>query len=92
MADPGFPAGGHGPRRVRRGLPRRLCFENFVRQNERIWTLGGHAPGTPRLDPPMVFVHFMFEPPSGLFSQTEIFRKINDSAINILYFDCTTLI
>ena len=46
VADPGFPAGG-------RGLPRRLRFENFVCQNERIWTLGGHAPGTPPLDPPM---------------------------------------
>ena len=35
-----FPQGG--------GLPRRLRFENFVCQNERIWTLGvafaGHAP------------------------------------------------
>ena len=30
-----------------RGLPRRLRFENFVCQNERIWTLGGGAaPGT----------------------------------------------
>ena len=31
-----------------RVLPRRLRFENFVCQNERIWTLGGgRAPGTP---------------------------------------------
>ena len=34
MADPGFPVGGHG-------LPRRLHFENFVCQNERIWILRG---------------------------------------------------
>ena len=34
VADPGFPVGG-------RGLPRWLRFENFVCQNERIWTLGG---------------------------------------------------
>ena len=53
MADPGFPVGGRGPRRGR-GLPRQLCFENFVRRNERIWTLRGRAPGTPSLDPPML--------------------------------------
>ena len=36
-----------------RGLPRQLCFEKFICQNERIWTLRrGRAPGTP-LDPPM---------------------------------------
>ena len=44
-ADPGFPVGG-------RQLPRRLRFENFVCQNERIWTLRGwgacrrHPPGS----------------------------------------------
>ena len=37
-----------------RGLPRQLHFENFVCQNERIWPLGGRAPGTPSLDPPMI--------------------------------------
>ena len=36
VADPGFPVGGGG-----RGFPKRLRFENFVCQNERIWTLGG---------------------------------------------------
>ena len=36
------------------GLPRRLRFENFVCQNERIWTLGGCALGKPPLDPPML--------------------------------------
>ena len=41
MADPGFPVGG------RRRLPRQLRFENFVCRNERIWILGGRAPGTP---------------------------------------------
>ena len=47
MADPGFPIGGHGPRRGA-WTPRQLCFENFACQNERIWTLGGGgAPGTP---------------------------------------------
>ena len=44
--DPGYPVGG-------RGLPKQLHFENFVCQNERIWTLGGCAPATPPLDPPM---------------------------------------
>ena len=32
--------GGHG-------LPRQLRFQNFICQNERIWTLGGRAPGMP---------------------------------------------
>ena len=52
--------GGHGPRKggvdLVRGcrLPRQLHFENFVCQNEIIWTLGGgRAPGMPPLDPPM---------------------------------------
>ena len=45
VADPGFPVGGRGPRRGGRGLPRRLRFENFVCQNERIWTLGGACAG-----------------------------------------------
>ena len=39
--------GGHEPLR-------QLCFENFVCQNKRIWTLRGCALGTPPLDPPMV--------------------------------------
>ena len=49
VADPGFPVGGgHGPRRGGRRLPRRLCFRNFLCQNERIRTLrGGCALGTP---------------------------------------------
>ena len=48
MADPGFPVGGRGPRRGDRGLLRRVCFENFVCRNERIWTRRGErAPGTP---------------------------------------------
>ena len=47
VADPGFPVGGvdlvGG-----RGLPRRLRFEKFVCQNERIWTLGrGRVLATP---------------------------------------------
>ena len=41
VADPGFPVG-------ECGLPRRVRFENFVYQNERIGTLrgacAGHAP------------------------------------------------
>ena len=52
VADPGFPVGGRGPRRRGRGLPRWLHFENFVCQNERIWTLGGVCRARP-LDPPM---------------------------------------
>ena len=44
VADPGFPVGGgRGPRRWGCGLPRRLRFENFVCQNERIGTLRGGA-------------------------------------------------
>ena len=55
MADPGFPVGGRGRRRRGSGLPRWLRFENFVCQNERIGTLGGgHVPGAPPLDPPML--------------------------------------
>ena len=38
VADAGFPIGGRGPRRGGRGPPRRLHYENFVCQNERIWT------------------------------------------------------
>ena len=54
MADPGFPVGVRGPRRGPRGLLRWLSFENFVCQNERIWTLrGGACAGTPLLDTPM---------------------------------------
>ena len=55
MADPGFHVGGDvdivgGP-----GLLRRLRFENFLCQNERIWTL--RVPGArPPLDPSMVNV------------------------------------
>ena len=49
VADPGFPVGGgRGPRMGGRGPPRRLRFENFACQNERIWTRrGGRAPGAP---------------------------------------------
>ena len=54
--------GGRGPRMGGRGPPRRLRFENFACQNERIWTRrGGRAPGAPPLDPPMkeeAFSHF----------------------------------
>ena len=44
VADPGFPVGGRGPRRGVRGPPKRLHFENFACQNERIWTRRGGAP------------------------------------------------
>ena len=47
--------GGRGPRRKGCGLPRRLRFENFVCQNERIGSLrGGRTLGVPPLDPPMM--------------------------------------
>ena len=47
VADAGFPIGGCG-------LPRWLHFENFVCQNERIWTLRGeHQLGMPPLHLPM---------------------------------------
>ena len=39
-----------------RGLLRRLRFEIFLCQNERIWTLGGRVPGSPPLGPPMVAI------------------------------------
>ena len=46
VADPGFPVGGVDLVGGRE-LPRQLCLENFVCQNERISTLrGGRAPGT----------------------------------------------
>ena len=48
VEDPGFPVGGAWTSWGGRGLPRRLCFENFVCRNKRIWTLrgacAGHAP------------------------------------------------
>ena len=47
VADPGFPVGGRRPRGGCQ-LLRRLSFEKFVCQNERIWTHGGtHAGGAP---------------------------------------------
>ena len=53
VADPGFPIGGHGHCRRGCGLPRWLCFENFVCQIKRFGTLrGAHAGCTP-LDLPM---------------------------------------
>ena len=36
------------------GLPRRIRFENFVCQKERIWTLGGGVRRARPLDPPMI--------------------------------------
>ena len=57
VADPGFPVGGRGPLTGGRGLLRRLRFENFVCQNERIWTLGARGGDVRRasanVDPPM---------------------------------------
>ena len=41
VADPRFPTGGHGP--CWGGMGSRGSFKNFACQNERIWTLGGHA-------------------------------------------------
>ena len=59
VADPGFPVGGgRGPRTGGRGPPRRLRFENFACQNERIWThRGGARRARPPLDPPMYLYH-----------------------------------
>ena len=60
VADPGFPEGGG----------RRLRFEKFVCQNERIWTRrGGRAPAAPPLDPPLGWSHqssFSFLPDDAL--------------------------
>ena len=44
--------GGHWPHGGHQ-LPRWLCFNKFVCQNERIWTLRGCTPVVPSLDPPM---------------------------------------
>ena len=46
VADPGFPVGGYG-------LLRRLRFENFVCQNERIQALRGSECQVHPLDLPM---------------------------------------
>ena len=53
VADPGFPVGrvdlvGGGVDSRGGYISKKLCV-----QNERIWTLGGRATGTPPLDPPM---------------------------------------
>ena len=40
--------------------PRQLCFKKFVCQNERIWTLGGRAPGMPPLDPPVISINNLY--------------------------------
>ena len=48
VADPGFPVGGGADLVGGRQLPRRLRFEKFVCQNERIWTRrGARAGGAP---------------------------------------------
>ena len=52
--------GGVGRRRGDRGPPRRLRFENFACQNERIWTRRGARAGRAPLDPPMVGLHHTF--------------------------------
>ena len=58
VADPGFPVGGINLVGEGRGFPRQLRFENFVCQNERIWTLrvgGGEGlrRASANVDPPM---------------------------------------
>ena len=56
MADPGFPVGGRAPVRGC-GPPTWAFFSENVCENERIGSHGGgggHAPGTPPLDPPMI--------------------------------------
>ena len=65
VADPGFPVGGggrapvrggRGPIRGGRGPPMWALFGENVCENERIGShRGGRAPGTPPLDPPMLF-------------------------------------
>ena len=59
--------GGHGPHTGGRGPPRRLRFKNFACQNERIWTRrGGHVPGMPPLDPPMIIIQYSSALPLAL--------------------------
>ena len=51
--------GGSRPRRGGRWLPRRLRFENFVCQNERIWTLVQRTPPRSANDVAPLLPHFM---------------------------------
>ena len=53
VPDPGFPVGGRGPRK--RGVDSRGSYVSkilYVKTKES-GPLGGRAPGTPPLDPPM---------------------------------------
>ena len=58
--------GGHQPHGGCQ-LPRQLCFEKFVCQNERIWTLGGACTGDTPLDLPMVRYHQVGKSSSNYF-------------------------
>ena len=73
VADLGFPVGGvdlvGG-----RGLPRWLCFENFVYWNERIWTLRGACAGHAPLDPPMEIGQFVSLMQKTLMCHSSIMR------------------
>ena len=53
VADPGFPVGGHAP--IRGGVDLRhghFSVKMYVKTKE-LGPIGGRAPGTPPLDPPM---------------------------------------
>ena len=68
VADPGFPVGGRRPPRAGRQLPKRLCLENFVCQNERFWTLKGACPDPRSANGLFLFQHIMLH----YFSQIQI--------------------
>ena len=62
VADPGFPVGGAWTSQEGGcGLPRRLCFEDFVCQNERIGTLrgGAHAGRAPQIRQCIDLIYFL---------------------------------
>ena len=72
MADPGFSRGG-ATSYGERGLPRRLHFENFGCQNERIWTLSGGVRRARPLDPPMLVPPLCEDPEDTAISCDALF-------------------
>ena len=60
VADPGFPIGGRAP--VRGGMDLRcghFSVKMYAKMKE-LGPIGGRAPGTPPLDPPMVMIYVIF--------------------------------
>ena len=53
VADPGFPVGGRAPVRGR-GPPTWALLVKMYAKTKELGPIGGRAPGTPPLDPPML--------------------------------------